>query len=144
MIVIGNVEGSCIQIMPPKNMKADGFYQADIKIQLNSFVGQINSYIEHYDLNRFLIELITLNERLKGKAELRPTENQFSVSLIGDGLGHLTVEGHAFERASYGSCLNFEFEIDQTYLPTIIKSLEIVLYSGLIELDTLILDNTIH
>ncbi|MCE0556672.1 hypothetical protein [Motilimonas sp. E26] len=126
MIVIGSVEGLGIQIKPLRNLKADGFCQADVKIKLNSFVGQINAYIEHSDFNRFLVELIVLNQRLKGKAELRPIEDQFSVCLIGDGLGHISVEGHAFERASHGSCLNFEFEIDQSYLPEIIKSLQTV------------------
>jgi len=41
-----------------------------------------------------------------------------------DNLGHIRVEGHAYEQACYGNCLNFQFELDQTYLLELIDSLK--------------------
>jgi len=101
---------------------SEGWIQADVEIILNNFKGKISAYIENIDLLNFHSQLIKLNKTLKGKAELMPVEEQFALSLTGDGLGHINIEGYAYEKPTYGSCLKFEFELDQTYLPDIIDS----------------------
>jgi hypothetical protein len=44
--------------------------------------------------------------------------------LIGDGRGHIRVEGTSLDVVGVGNRLNFRFDIDQTYLAGIIRSLE--------------------
>ena len=124
MIALGNNGGSTILISPTSKISAEGWYQTDIEIKVNSFVGKINAYIELRDLTNFYQEVVALNKTLKGKAELLPLEDQFKLSLIADDMGHIAVEGHAYEQASYGNCLKFEFDLDQSYLPELIDSLK--------------------
>ncbi|MBA6338745.1 hypothetical protein H4J57_16250 [Colwellia sp. BRX8-7] len=125
MIALGDSASSTIQISPTSKISIDDWFQADIEIKVNCFSGKINAFFESGDLTRFYHDVIKLNKTLKGKAELLPREDQFKLSLIADNLGHIIVKGHAYEQACYGNCLNFEFEIDQSYLSELIDSLEI-------------------
>jgi hypothetical protein len=127
MIVLGNSESPNITIIPIQPSSTKDWLQADVCIKLDCFSGKINVYFEKYDLEKFQSELKTLYKTLKGKAELIPREEQFTLILSCDEKGHVSVKGEAFERATYGSCLNFDFELDQTYLPELIESLNSVL-----------------
>jgi len=127
MIVLGNVESSYIKITPLDLNETQGWFQADIQIKVNCFSGGVDVYIEHHDLQNFHSQLKNLYKTLKGSAELIPTERQFIMKLSGNGRGQINVEGEAFEKATYGSCLQFDFELDQTYLPEFIESLKSVL-----------------
>jgi hypothetical protein len=124
MIALGNNGSSTIQISPTSKISSEDWFQADIEIKVNCFSGKINAFFESSDLTRFYHEVVRLNKTLKGKAELLPREDQFKLSLVADNLGHISVEGHAYEHACYGNCLNFEFELDQTYLLELIDSLK--------------------
>ena len=124
MIALGNNGSSTIQISPTSKISSEDWFQADIEIKVNCFSGKINAFFESGDLTRFYHDVIKLNKTLKGKAELLPREDQFKLSLVADNLGHISVEGHAYEKACYGNCLNFEFELDQTYLLELIDSLK--------------------
>ncbi|NQY38414.1 MAG: hypothetical protein HRT37_26470 [Alteromonadaceae bacterium] len=124
MIALGNNGSSTIQITPTSKISSEDWFQADIEIKVNCFSGKINAFFESGDLTRFYHDVVKLNKTLKGKAELLPREDQFKLSLVADNLGHISVEGHAYEQACYGNCLNFEFELDQTYLLTLIDSLK--------------------
>jgi hypothetical protein len=124
MIALGNNGSSTIQISPTSKVSSKDWFQADIEIKVNCFSGKINAFFESGDLTRFYHDVVKLNKTLKGKAELLPREEQFKLSLVADNLGHISVEGHAYEQACHGNCLNFEFELDQTYLLELIDSLK--------------------
>jgi len=124
MIALGNNGSSNIQISPTSKISSKDWFQADIEIKVNCFSGKINAFFESDDLTRFYHDVVKLNKTLKGKAELLPREDQFKLSLVADNLGHIRVEGHAYEQACYGNCLNFQFELDQTYLLELIDSLK--------------------
>jgi hypothetical protein len=51
-------------------------------------------------------------------------EGQLALELIGDGRGHIRVEGISLDVVGVGNRLNFHFDIDQTYLARIVRSLE--------------------
>ena len=129
MIVIGNEGGEHVTIGPIGDDNGEDWFHAEAIISVNGFKGNITPYFEISDLNRFYTQLVKLYEKLKGEAELNPIEGQFYLKLIGDGMGHIQVEGKAYTHATYGSYLNFEFEVDQTHLPKLIKSLEQVIQS---------------
>ena len=129
MIVIGDEGGEHITIGPIGGINSNDWFQAETNISVNSFKGNIAPYFEINDLSRFYTQLVKLYEKLKGEAELNPIEGQFALKLIGDGMGHIQVEGIAYTHATYGSYLKFEFEVDQTHLPKLIKSLEQVIHN---------------
>jgi hypothetical protein len=60
---------------------------------------------------------------LSGTARLYPIEPNVSMTLAGDGKGHITVKGLAQNTFGSGTQFNFCFEIDQTYLTKIVNSL---------------------
>jgi hypothetical protein len=54
-------------------------------------------------------------------------EGQVAFSLAGDGQGHVRVQGEAADTVGGDNRLQFSFDIDQTYLPGICTSLEVIL-----------------
>ena len=121
MIIIGNEGGEHVSIIPIGSINSDEWFQAETSVSVNGFKGSISPYFEISDISRFHNEVVKLYDNLDGVAELKPIEGQFGITLKGDGKGHIEVEGNAYTHATYGSCLNFEFEVDQTYLPKLIK-----------------------
>ena len=70
---------------------------------------------------------MALENNLAGTAEFSTMESQIELLLRGDGIGHVSVEGTVFDQAGVGNKLSFRLEIDQTYLPQIVRSLDDVL-----------------
>lgn len=73
-----------------------------------------------YGLRR---QLQTMKRKLSGVAEFCPLEEQIQFKMSMNRLGHVAVSGVLFQHATYGSKLEFEFQLDQSYLPEIISSL---------------------
>jgi len=121
-VVIGSPVGENITIVPA-NVTDDGWMQAKVTICVECFTAEIYPHLQLNDVHAFSAQLKSLNSNRLGSAKLTPLEDQFSVCLEGDGKGHIEVTGHAFKEASYGSCLKFEFTIDQTFLAAIIHSI---------------------
>ena len=68
--------------------------------------------------------LVRLYETLKGRAELQSMEGWLDLIWQGDELGHITLGGTISDRPGSSNTLSFELELDQTYLPGIIASLD--------------------
>lgn len=77
------------------------------------------------DLTCLVNALETLHTTLVGTAEL--TLHSFSVQLVGNGLGSIQVIGYV--RDEQRNTLNFDFDIDQTFLPSIIQQTKAILAS---------------
>ena len=75
------------------------------------------------ELGRFAQEIRTLHRDLAGTAALQPLEPNLTLTLIGDGKGHIAVEGEATNHFGLGTTLRFQFDIDQTFLPRIAEAL---------------------
>jgi|SRR4051812_21898721 hypothetical protein len=114
----------------PASFSDDGWAQVQVDIAVQCFHGSIQPYLERTDLQRFAEDLTALHSSLAGRAELAPTEGQFSVVITGNGRGSLAVSGYALARASYDSKLQFQFELDQTFLPPVLAELEALLANG--------------
>jgi hypothetical protein len=127
MITLGNQGGEHISIGPIGCISHEGWFQSPVEIIVNGFEGNINPYFEIQDIIRFHDELQKLYDTLEGVVELKPIEGQFGFTLTADRKGHIEVKGFAYTHATYGSCLKFEFDLDQTYLPTLIRSLNLSL-----------------
>lgn len=126
MFELGNSEKAQISISKISHSSEDWF-EFEITIKAGKFTSTINAFMQNRDLLSFRTQLVKLNKNLKGEAKLQPLEEQFTLKLKGNGLGQIEVTGKAFEYAAYGNCLDFEFELDQTYLPDSIDSLDTLL-----------------
>jgi hypothetical protein len=126
MITIGNNGGEHVSICPIGSVNSETGFEAKVEIHVNGFTGSLNPYFEIADISQFYQQLIKLYETLNGIAALTPIEAQFSLRLSGNGRGHIEAKGIAYTYASYGSCLKYEFEIDQSYLPRLIRSLKVL------------------
>jgi hypothetical protein len=84
------------------------------------------SIIHLSELDRWLVETRELLKNLNGEAKLACMEPAFSVTLKSGSLGHITMEvsitpDHMTQRHW------FQFEIDQSYLPPLVKQCQSIL-----------------
>lgn len=99
----------------------------DIEIAVPGFRGQIAPWLEMHDVERLSRELAVLYKSLQGTAALEPIEEQFMLRLAASPMGQVEVSGVAWSEATYGSRLEFEFKLDQSYLPVVMEQLAEVL-----------------
>jgi hypothetical protein len=83
-------------------------------------------FIHLGEIRRWHEEITKLSETLSGTAELAPMEPELKVAMRCDSLGHVTVEVEMTPNVISQKHW-FEFEIDQSYLPALVKDLERVL-----------------
>lgn len=122
-IRFGNDSGY-VKITLPTSYSVDGWAQADVEIAVPGFQGWLSAWVDAADFDIFASQLRVLYESLEGKAEFRPMEEQFVLLLEAGKLGHVEVSGEAWSFATYGSKLEFEFELDQSYLMQPLSDLE--------------------
>jgi hypothetical protein len=119
-----------VHISVPAAFDQDGWAQVQVEVAVQCFRGSVRPYLERPDLERFTRDLAALHASLSGRAELSPVEGQFGVTLVGNGRGGVSVSGFALANASYGSKLQYEFELDQTFLPPVVAELKALLAGG--------------
>jgi len=111
---------------PPKPYSDGHGFHHLIDIVSGPFQGTVetSSYEGVTALASFRDDLAVLYEKLKGEAHLPRSYENAMLSVRGDGLGHLVVAGEV--RAGYvmQSRLQFEFSIDQTHLPEIMRAID--------------------
>lgn len=90
-----------------------------IRVASEGFSGYTTVDFDTGDFEIFLNELQKLQETLSGKAELKePYNSETFLEFEGDGRGHIHISGSITGRnGDWIQELNFENEIDQTFLP---------------------------
>jgi hypothetical protein len=101
----------------------EGWHRANIEIRCDGWRGNVREDFRKGELSRFAEEIRQLYHDLLGTARLDPLEPNVTLTLTGDGKGHITVAGVARNDFVRKVFLNFQFSIDQTYLPAIADSL---------------------
>jgi hypothetical protein len=107
----------------------DGWVDSDAEVLVRAFTGRIRPSFEARDLERFLEGLEKLYASLTGSAELNPREEQLVLKFTAAAGGHIHLTGEAWTYARYGNRLEFELELDQTFLPEPISQLKLLLQS---------------
>ena len=131
MITIGSTEGEHVLLTQFSRFDDAGFCIASAEVQVTGFVGKTDPYLAIRDLAVLREGIIALHENLSGVAKFSPIEDELTFELKGDGKGHVLVKGQITNYAGgANNQLLFEFEIDQTFLPSIAKSIEEVLHSN--------------
>lgn len=113
-----------VRITLPASLSIDGRGEVDVEILAHGFQGKLSPWVETFDFEKFTSQLRPLYESLNGTAEFRPREGQFVLMLTAVSCGHIKVSGEAWSHVTYGSKLEFEFELDQSYLEEPLSELE--------------------
>jgi hypothetical protein len=121
-IVIGNRGADYVSIRVIEPAKK-GWMNADVEVRCDGWSGRVKWSFMGGELVRFAQEIRQLHRQLHGTAKLDPLEPNISLSITGDGKGHVTVLGIARNNFQSRTELRFAFTIDQTYLEEIADSL---------------------
>ena len=98
----------------------------NVTVQCDIWSGTLQWNAYRGELPRFADALHQLYQTLSGVAELQPLEPNIYLKVRGDGKGHITVEGKAVSPFTSGAYLVSQFDIEQTDIPKIVKSLRAV------------------
>jgi hypothetical protein len=121
-IVIGNRGADCVLIRVIEPALA-GWMRADVEVRCDGWAGKLKWSLMSGELARFAGEIRQLRRQLHGTATLEPLEPNIRLTFIGDGKGHVAVQGIAQNNFASGTELRFDLTIDQTYLEEIADSL---------------------
>jgi hypothetical protein len=96
----------------------------ELEIVAGGFRGRFRADLRSEEFHTFLQEVEGLSRTVEGTATFTTMEGQIALSLSGDGKGSVRVSGEAIDVAGIGNRLQFGFDIDQTSLPSICRSLD--------------------
>ncbi len=102
----------------------DNWVSVKVSIATGAFTGNFDAAFITHDFVKFRAELQSLLETLKGEAVFSTLEEQLFIKLEVDDVGHIAVAGTAIDQPGIGTELKFAFDLDQSYLPKIISSLD--------------------
>ena len=132
-LVIGDENGEHVAIRARSRNHPGLFDDGDanwvaceLEVAAGGFRGAFRADLRSEEFQAFLEEVEGLSRTLDGAASFSTMEEQIAFSLAGDAKGHVRVQGEAVDTPG-GNRLQFSFEIDQTYLALICRSLEVIL-----------------
>lgn len=97
---------------------------ARVRAEIPGFSVACPLSIRSDEIGAFLRELKALYETLKGQARFRTLEDALLIDLQSDRRGHLELTARVRYPVGIGATLEFALEMDQTYLPAVIKQIE--------------------
>lgn len=101
----------------------DNWLNVVVEINSGAFRGRFFASFQVFEFSDFYDQLQLLYDTLKGKAIFSTLEGQLEISITCNALGNLEVSGFAMDEAGIGNQLNFQFQLDQAYLPKILGEL---------------------
>jgi len=120
---IGGEKSEFVRVSITRDNK-DGWLSADVEITVGRFCGSYSADFDTFSFSEFAQQLASLHRTVSGSAMFTSVEGQLELTLKCDALGHISVSGEAMDVAGIGNKLLFEFNIDQTHAPQILKSLK--------------------
>lgn len=118
-VLIG--DGRCRIRLTPAGPANELGYPAVVEAEAGAFRGSVQH--DGFNIGVFREELARLGEQLRAGAELRSYDG-FLLRLVGDGKGGITGQAKVVAEHMPPIMLTFEFSIDQSYLPEIIRQLD--------------------
>ncbi|MBL9093510.1 MAG: hypothetical protein JNL96_19995 [Planctomycetaceae bacterium] len=94
----------------------DNWLRCVIRVCAGGFRGEFDAAILTGELVAFLDQLRPLFATLRGSAELTTLEEQLHLLLIGDGKGHIDLDGNVVDAPGSDNRLHFRLQFDQTEL----------------------------
>ncbi len=105
----------------------DNWLTVRISVQAGGFRGSFDAAIVTDELVTFMNQVRPLFETLHGSAEFTTTEDQVHMRLVGDGKGHIELDGEVMDEPGTGNQLNFILRFDQSQLGRSMHELEKVI-----------------
>ena len=96
---------------------------SEVKVVAGGFKANVSGYLVADEFPPFRDGLEKLNKTLAGKVEYYTLEDWLSIKIEGDGKGHISLEAELLDKPGSDNRLTFSFELDQTFLPEIIRGL---------------------
>ena len=95
-----------------------------VTARVGAFRCKVAGTIRTTEIKAFRVQLQRLYEELLGQATFATMERWIALSVVGDGRGHLRIEGELQDEPGCGNMLRFHLpEIDQTQLFDVIARL---------------------
>jgi hypothetical protein len=95
--------------------------RAEVSFRVRTFSGTFEAIV----FFRGLLEKVeSLHRSLRGSVDLGALDDEFRIDLAATSLGHITASVELYFEGSPEVRLKYEFEIDQTYLPPVIRALQ--------------------
>jgi len=95
-----------------------------ITVKGGAFSGQFYCDLMTTDFELFKRALNKTYNSLNQQAEFNTLESQIQIKIVGDGLGHFTVDCQVVDEVGIGNKLNVEMTFDQTQIPNFIRQLD--------------------
>jgi hypothetical protein len=114
----------------PSDPKVEGYdwIKGQVRIEVGTFKGELEIHLCVSDIIRFKEQLEPVYERLEGVAEFKTIEDQLSIRVEVDKLGHVQVSGHLLDDFVAGNKLDFNISYDQTLLWHTISEMDEALF----------------
>ena len=120
--LIGLKNGDHVLIEPSPKVISGGF-QAEITVRCGPWHGRYTAHFMVGELNKFGKDVDNVYNNLKCTAALRPLDPYLHMILTGDGHGHVQAAGEARQKPGIKTVLEFQFEMEQTELQLVGRSL---------------------
>lgn len=104
----------------------DNWLSVEVQVDAGAFTGRFKASFLTQELVSFLEELRILHSTLRGKAKFTTMEEQLSIEIEGNGLGHMRLLGKISDQPGIGNQLQFQLSLDQNQLQASLRSLEVV------------------
>ena len=133
-IVIGDLGGQHV-VIRPVGRSSPGLFDSwdgnwivcEVEIAAGGFRGRFNADMRSEEFHAFMDQVSELDRTVEGAATFTTMEGQLALSLTGGVTGRVRVVGEALDLAGSENRLEFSFDVDQTYLRTLARSLELLL-----------------
>ena len=102
----------------------DDWLAVTISVRAGSFSGSFDATLVTCDFPLFRKQIEQLYETLTGGATFDTIEGQIKITCTGNERGGIAIDGVLQDRVVDGNELRFQFDTDQTFLPTIISELQ--------------------
>ena len=109
---------------PAQDYWDGNWVNAEIEIDAGGFRGRYGAYLRVEELKSFRDAVARLYSADSKEAKFETMEEQLSIDIVGDGLGHFSADCEALDRAGSGNRLVFSLSFDQTEIPQILKGLD--------------------
>ena len=123
IIHIGS-ESEYVRVMLKPPYSKTGWCESTVEIAVSGFSGRIEASLEICDITDFASELTALYQSLQGEARLCPREEQFTIVVSVQTRGQVHVHGVAWSKATYENKLDYNFWLDQSFLPPVLAQLQ--------------------
>ena len=134
IVQIGNAESECLTLEFHGRLNPDSldfwdgnWVRCKILVRVPAFEGTLDGSVRIDEIARFRNQVVDLYRMLNGVAAFETLEKWFWIRMIGDERGHVRLTGHMSDDPVDGNILSFRLILDQTFLPSLMKQLQLVL-----------------